>query len=116
MKLCSTCKKELNDQTAYFKTKNKYHSKCRTCFNNYCMERWKKRKEDAINYKGGACSRCGYNKFYGALEFHHRNPNEKDAEWKKIKLWPWEKIKIEIDKCDLLCSNCHKEVHNEMNS
>lgn len=32
----------------------------------------------AIDYKGGKCSVCGYNKCRAALEFHHTNPNEKD--------------------------------------
>lgn len=32
----------------------------------------------AVQYKGGKCCVCGYNKYLGALEFHHLNPNEKD--------------------------------------
>lgn len=75
------------------------------------VERWKKRKIEAITYKGGACSKCGYSKYYGALHFHHRDPSTKEASWNKIRLWPWDKVLTELDKCDLLCANCHAEEH-----
>ena len=83
-------------------------------FNQYCIERWKKRKADAVAYKGGSCKRCGYNKYPDVLEFHHLDPTEKEASWNKIRLWGWEKIKEELDKCDMLCANCHREVHVEL--
>ena len=75
------------------------------------MERWKRRKREAIEYKGGACSVCGYSKYYGALHFHHRDPSTKEANWTKIRLWTWNKVLTELDKCDLLCANCHAEEH-----
>lgn len=71
-------------------------------------------KKWAVEYKGGKCERCGYDKCIAALDFHHRNPNEKDfaISDKNIKL-NWEDIKKELDKCELLCSNCHREEHNK---
>lgn len=69
------------------------------------------RKLEAIAYLGGKCTSCGYNKYYGSLEFHHRNPAEKEFQWNQMKKRSLEDIKKELDKCDLLCANCHREAH-----
>lgn len=68
-------------------------------------------KKLAIDYKGGGCIHCGYNKCAGGLDFHHRDPSAKDINWKKMRTWDIEKIKKELDKCDLVCRNCHAELH-----
>lgn len=75
------------------------------------VQRWIKRKKLAVEYLGGKCISCGYNKYYGALEFHHRDPAEKDYSWVKLRLRSWDSITTELDKCDLLCANCHREYH-----
>lgn len=80
----------------------------------YQIERWIRRKKEAITYKGGCCAHCGYDKHYGALEFHHQNPSEKDVNWNKLRLRSWGKITNELDKCVLLCSNCHREEHHRL--
>ena len=68
-----------------------------------------------VQYKGGKCQKCGYDKCEGALQFHHRDPKQKDFTLSQINLndtnFSMEKIKQEIDKCDLLCANCHFEEH-----
>lgn len=77
--------------------------------------RRRKIKQMAVEYKGGQCSKCGYKKYIGALEFHHLDPNEKDFSISKSgHCSSWEKVKIELDKCILVCSNCHKEIHGEI--
>ena len=63
-------------------------------------------------YLGGECKKCGYNKSYSALDFHHRIPSEKEMTISKCISLSWDKIKAEIKKCDLLCSNCHREEHD----
>lgn len=67
-------------------------------------------KEMAVEYKGGKCCLCGYKKCIKALDFHHVNPKEKD--------FPisggtrsFENLKPELDKCILVCRNCHSEIH-----
>ena len=79
--------------------------------------RFKKRliKQILVDYKGGKCEICGYNKCLGALEFHHLNPEEKEFTISKknvnnntIKI---EDLKREADKCILVCANCHAELH-----
>ena len=75
--------------------------------------RRKKLREMARDYKGGKCILCGYNKCQRALSFHHLNPKEKDFDLSSRGLTrSWERIKKEIDKCVLLCANCHMEVHD----
>ncbi len=68
-------------------------------------------KELAVEYKGGKCQVCGYDKYQGALDLHHLNQAEKsfgigDDGYTRS----WEKIKAEVDKCILVCANCHREL------
>ena len=73
---------------------------------------WRKKvKEKLVEYKGGKCTKCGYNKCVEVLQFHHTNPKEKDFTISG-KSWAFEKLKKETDKCILLCANCHIEEHN----
>jgi len=76
-------------------------------------KRRKKLREMAREYKGGKCALCGYNKSQRALSFHHVDPKRKDFGISVKGLTrSWEKIKQEIDKCILVCANCHMEVHD----
>jgi hypothetical protein len=69
-------------------------------------------KMELVTYAGGRCEVCGYNKSFAALHFHHRNPEEKDPDYDKMKNWSPAKRKNEIDKCMLVCHNCHAEIHD----
>lgn len=74
-------------------------------------KRRKRVKEMVVKYKGGACVLCGYHRYFGALELHHKNGHEKSfAIGDKGYTRSWEKVKAEADKCVLLCANCHREV------
>ena len=67
----------------------------------------------AIEYKGGKCAICGYYKSINALEFHHFDSGKKDFGISaKGYTRSWEQVKRELGKCVLLCSNCHREVHD----
>ena len=72
-----------------------------------------KMKEKSVQYKGGKCVKCDYNKCIRALEFHHLDPSEKDFTISRYSVLSWNKIKVELDKCILICSNCHRELHEE---
>ena len=63
--------------------------------------------------KGGKCSRCGYDKCLKALEFHHIDPSKKDFTISNDHFRLKDAIE-ESKKCILLCSNCHKEFHDNM--
>lgn len=75
---------------------------------------WRKRKKkELVEYKGGCCEKCGYNKSIEVLQFHHLNPNEKDFTISG-KSYSIERLKKEVDKCILVCANCHIEIHEEL--
>lgn len=86
-------------------------TKCNSCNVNTRRFALKTR---AIEYKGGGCQKCGYNKCKAAMVFHHLNPKEKDFTISSNHCLSWEKIAKELDKCILLCLNCHAEMHEEM--
>lgn len=84
--------------------------KCKTCWGQYTYGQKKKKVAAYMESRGGAkCQRCGYDKYIGALCFHHRDPNEKDPTWNKQ--MATERLYKELDKCDILCMNCHAEEH-----
>lgn len=86
---------------------------CIKCRSEAVQRRRLKLKKMALEYKGGCCSICGYNKCDAALEFHHIDPSQKDfgiSENGHTK--SFDKIKVELDKCILVCSNCHQELHH----
>jgi hypothetical protein len=80
-----------------------------------CRARLKRRdiKQTLVNYKGGKCVNCGYNKCLASLDFHHIDPKEKDFSIAGNHCLTIEKLKAEVDKCILVCKNCHAEIHNE---
>lgn len=78
------------------------------------MRAQKRKKKMAVERMGGKCQICGYDKCLSALEFHHVNKDEKEECPSYIILrWAWERAKVELEKCILVCSNCHKEIHDE---
>ena len=106
--LCRDC--GITGEENFYKTAA-YH--CKDCFNKKTYQSTVDKITEYMESRGGAkCQRCGYDKYVGALDFHHRDPNEKDPKWNRG--WNMERLKKELDKCDILCSNCHREAHWEM--
>lgn len=76
--------------------------------------KWKKRtKQKLIEYKGGKCEVCGYNRCARSLVFHHKNPLKKDFSISS-QCKSFDRLKKEVDKCILLCANCHGEIHSNL--
>jgi hypothetical protein len=69
-----------------------------------------RKKIKMIEYLGGKCMVCGYNKCVAALDFHHKDPKTKLFSLSGNS-YSFEKCKSELDKCWLLCANCHRELH-----
>jgi hypothetical protein len=81
------------------------------------MERVQARREKikvlGVEYKGKKCSVCGYNKCIDALEFHHKNESTKEFGIAANGYCrAWTTVKNELDKCILVCANCHREIHS----
>ena len=77
---------------------------------------WRQKiKKLAVELMGGKCQvvGCGYSKCIRALHFHHISPNDKDFSIGGMSI-SWHKIKMEIKKCVLVCSNCHAEIEDEI--
>jgi len=111
MKICTSCKLEKSNNEFYRIGKKGPIGRCKRCFNDACMLRWKTIKIKAIEYKGKTCIDCKHSFHPVAIDFHHLNPEEKDYDWTKLRLHPWDEIVKELDKCVLLCSNCHRTRH-----
>ncbi len=78
-------------------------------------KRRKKIRLMAVEYKGGKCQRCGYKKCIEALEFHHTDPTQKDFNISsKGYTRSWKRVQEELDKCEIVCANCHREVHAKL--
>ena len=76
----------------------------------------KKRKIKALEYKKTtSCVRCGYSRNTDSLDFHHLDRNSKELEFRNVRFDSNKEIptliKEELDKCIVLCSNCHAEEH-----
>lgn len=115
-KICTKCGKELPlDQFNWRdKLKGTRRADCKQCHNNYMKAKYQEKKETIQDIKAELkCQKCGYDKCSEALEFHHINPKEKDGEIARMisNNYSLDKVKDEMKKCIILCSNCHREFH-----
>ncbi len=124
LRICKHCKKEFYNKGK--KTPSEYCPACREqkvwTFKKRekkisplesVKKTYKKRKKMAIDYMGGKCQICGYSKCEGALSFHHIDPSKKEFTLSGRCL-SWSRMKTELDKCILVCLNCHAEIHNHI--
>lgn len=130
-KICTICKSEktINNFSWKKKSENKKHSVCKSCkkdidnsYYSFSKKRRKSiRKRASKNYeylkeytqrlkKIGKCKNCGDHRWY-VLDFHHTE-NKEEGISNLLKGCSIEKLKKEIRKCTLLCSNCHRELHH----
>ena len=85
--------------------------RCPLCVSEGVTERRRQVKAQLVAEAGGCCALCGYDKYIGALQFHHLDPAEKafsiSREGTTVAL---DQLRGEAAKCVLLCANCHAEV------
>jgi hypothetical protein len=84
---------------------------CKQCINERAYSRAKENKRLAVEYKGGICFDCGIKYPAHVYDFHHIDPNEKDFKLSQFRTRLLRSIRAELDKCVLLCSNCHRDRH-----
>ena len=103
-----------------------------TCAYDTCMARKRTKQQEARWYEthlekeeaikrefmdqlGGICQSCGYNKCIRSLVFHHIDPSKKKFQLgkirRKIRDFGMPAVIKEVAKCQLLCHNCHSELH-----
>lgn len=107
MKICRLCEKPFKDY------QNKNRNRCGSC--NTKIRRFRA-KAAAIKYLGEKCAKCGWQGDQAALEFHHKNFREKDFIIGNAANKKWENIKQELERCALLCANCHAIAHTSKRS
>lgn len=119
IKTCSKCKQVksiLEFPLKYIRQQKRIlKSHCTKCeYLRTSKKRRNKRqdiKEKAVELLGGQCSVCGYNRCISALDFHHLVSRQKDFSISRGTL-NFDKIKVELKKCVLVCANCHREIHS----
>ena len=111
-RVCPKCKDNLEINNFYKRGGILFDSTyCKSCTNSQTVDRMVSFKLKCVEYKGGKCIECNYNKYYGALEFHHLDPTLKDFSISQLRAYSFDKIVMEeLDKCVLLCNRCHREV------
>lgn len=102
--ICSLCSRKY----IYNRSAGHTLTNCNSCI---VLHRKNNIKIKSVEYKGGKCLSCGYNRCINALSFHHVNKAEKKFTIGGNYNRSWKSIQIELDKCILLCTNCHIELH-----
>lgn len=105
------CKK--HGEVVHYLVKGKSNSwKCRECNSERVNTTRRNNKTKLVAMFGGECVICGYNRYVGALEFHHSEPEHKDFGLSSRGMtWALSKMIEEAKKCILVCANCHREIH-----
>jgi hypothetical protein len=125
-KICSTCKldKPVDEYFKNSRMKDGLQPRCKTCAAEYLKKpetlakyvayskRISRRNRDLLNeYKQQrGCTTCPETEA-ACLDFHHKDRNEKDFEVGNLGSYAWSTIMKEIDKCILVCANCHRKIH-----
>jgi hypothetical protein len=85
---------------------------CAKCHTKYVNEVGRKNRQYALDLLGNKCIVCGFDKYNCSLDLHHVDPTIKDPNFSGYRSWSSKRIEKEVEKCVLLCRNCHAAVHN----
>jgi hypothetical protein len=115
-KRCVTCHKPLRGRQRRFCSRACKNTDTNNRHQSYTaqQQRGRERKLRLIHLKGAKCQRCGYQRNYAALEFHHPDPHKKEfqLDTRALSNRKWVSVLHEAGKCMLLCANCHAEEHH----
>jgi hypothetical protein len=102
-KICKLCDNTIKEYS------KKCSTRCGSC--NTKIRRFRA-KAAAIKLLGGKCTKCGFHGNQAAMQFHHTDPSKKDFIIGNVGNKSWDSIKAEMQKCVLLCANCHMIEHS----
>lgn len=95
----------------HFARKDDGYYRCGKCSSDHVVANRRRKKARLVELFGGKCALCGYKKYMGALDFHHKDPTKKSfALSVKGLCYSWDSVLREARKCVVLCKNCHAEV------
>jgi transposase-like protein len=98
-------------RTEFIRTGGGGYYRCRRCRSDHVSRRRRRVKAALVAEAGGRCVLCGYDRFAGALQFHHRDPMTKSFSLSDLGVArSLDKARAEARKCVLVCANCHAEV------
>ena len=112
-KVCPKCRTEKLRSEFYTVSqygKPRLSAYCRICMGRNSAQRNREIKQQAVAYLGGQCVGCQYSRCIDALDFHHQDAHAKKFTPSQSNL-SFERLKSELDKCVLVCANCHREIH-----
>lgn len=113
-RFCTECGAQLSGRQRKHCSKTCQNRKYNPLYQNYKKQQARgiNRKIELIKIKGRGCIKCGYNKNIAALVFHHKYDKKFTLDTRKLANGSMEEILAEAEKCDLMCHNCHAELHN----
>jgi len=133
-KKCSKCERELSIDNFPMQArkvdgvkKQSRRTECKDCYNEYFRNYMKNNKNHQNRVRQGkrkrqqevtdlklavGCQVCGYKGCYSSLHFHHKDPEIKEysISWGVQRQLSGDNIQKELDKCIIVCSNCHGEI------
>jgi len=112
---CSRCSKTLPVEDFYLKRilktrERRRHSFCKNCKKIEIKHAHRDLKSRAVILMGNQCADCHRQFPQCVYQFHHLDPKEKDIGIAKIH--SWEKMQSELQKCVMICANCHSIRHH----
>ena len=120
-KVCTKCgwtklEEDFYERKGRYRGSGKRASWCKMCSDlsskNISKKKRRDNKLEAIKLLGGACVVCGYDAHPAALDFHHQDGTKDFGIGENLR-GGVDRIRAEIDKCTLLCSNCHRVEHTD---
>jgi len=109
--LCEYCSDPHKHKVKHPEISHKWLNLCKKC---YSKHKTKVFKLKLLATKGNMCQRCGYSRCIAALHFHHLVPETKSFSLSSARNKSWAAVLTELDKCVLLCANCHTEEHHQL--
>ena len=116
MKTCNTCNKTL-PVSEFRERKDRpgtLQPFCKPCSSDFVVKKNNQHKKALVKYMGGKCADCGIVGHHSIYDFHHVAPEHKDFTIQSNRHYSFTQLMGELDKCVMLCANCHTKRHLDM--